>query len=85
MGKLAFNFFFLLFSLQYDKGQLDEKIKVLDSKAMLLHSPPSSPGEAKGSKLLQPDEVFVVEYEILDGITLLKRTMCEYGEKWNAK
>ena len=58
---------------------------MLDSKAMLLHSPPTSPGESEGSKLLEPHEASVVKDEILDGITLLKRMMCEYGEKWNAK
>lgn len=56
---------------------------MLDSKAMLLMSPSSSPGESKDSRLLEPHEVSAVEYEILDGITLLKRMMCEYGEKWN--
>ncbi|XP_028393496.1 1-phosphatidylinositol 3-phosphate 5-kinase-like isoform X2 [Dendronephthya gigantea] len=71
--------------IAYDRGRLDEKVKVLDSKAMLLLSPPSSPGESKNNRLLEPHEVAAVEYEILDGITLLKRMMCEYGEKWNSK
>jgi hypothetical protein len=52
---------------------------------MLLLSPPTIPGETKTNRLLEPHEVAAVEYEILDGITLLKRMMCEYGEKWNAK
>ncbi len=58
---------------------------MLDSKAMLLLNPPSSPGETEKNRLLEPHEVSVVEYDILDGITLLKRKMCEYGDKWNAK
>ena len=52
---------------------------------MLLLTPTSSPGESEENRLLEPHEVSAVEYEILDGITLLKRKMCEYGEKWNAK
>ncbi|CAB3993710.1 1-phosphatidylinositol 3-phosphate 5-kinase-like [Paramuricea clavata] len=71
--------------IAYDRGQLDEKVKVLDSKAMLLLSPPTIPGVTQTNRLLEPHEVAAVEYEILDGITLLKRMMCEYGEKWNAK
>ena len=52
---------------------------------MLLLSPPSGPGESKESHLLEPHEISAVEYEILDGITLLKKMMCEYGENWNAR
>lgn len=52
---------------------------------MLLLNLPSSPGDSPENKLLEPHEVSAVECEILDGITLLKRMMCEYGEKWNAK
>lgn len=74
-----------MLTIQHDKGQLDEKIKVLDSKAMLLLTPPSSPGESTESHLLEPHEISAVEYEILDGITLLKKMMCEYGEKWNTQ
>ena len=52
---------------------------------MLLLSPPSGPGESKESHLLEPHEISAVEYEILDGITLLKKMMCEYGENWNTR
>ena len=70
--------------LKHDKGQLYEKIKVLESKAMLLlHPLPSATEESNEPDLLEPHEIATLEYEILDGLTLLKRTLCECGEKWN--